>query len=139
MCDSLVELFLDSCMTGDAVKVRAALTLGVNIKASNKNGFTALHFAIWTNQPEVVDVLLEIKDSCLVGTPDVNVVNIHGDSPLHVACAMGRAWAVSRLATGPCLEVNSPGWAGMPPLTLAVRKGDQIPGCYLRLGEATYT
>ena len=121
---------LASCQTGELDRVRAAITLGVNVNVTNTQdtdkeqiGMTGLMLGIANNHSAIVDLLLAqptVDKNQTVTTADAVC---HGMSALQAACLSGQPWAVARLGREEGLEVNRQGWLGYTPLTLAAYYG----------------
>ena len=113
---TLEKLFLTAASNGEEAKLRACLTLEVNVNVQNAEKETALYIAIWHNHTDIVDILL--------AQPDIDV-NIRcedtDENPLDLACYNGDAWAVNKLAQVPGLTgVNRQGNRGQTPLITCI-------------------
>ena len=73
----------DAAMRGDAAAVRALLAERADVNAAQPDGATALHWAIYRNQPELVRALLDAG-------ADVAAVNGNGVPPLQLAAESRR-------------------------------------------------
>ena len=95
--------------------MRAALAAGADVNAPAADGATALHWAVYQEQPELVDLLL-------AAGAKADVANNLGVTPLHLAAASGQTPVVQRLlARGANPDAHSE--AGITPLLEAARTG----------------
>lgn len=73
------KIFRDAARTGNVNKLRELLPL-VNVNAREPiTNMTALHYAARAKQYDAIGVLSEAY-------PDVNIQDLNGDTPLHIAC-----------------------------------------------------
>ena len=78
----LVKRFLDAAHFNDVHEVVDMLRAGVPIDSRDKDGYTALYWAVFSNHTEIVHELLK-KGA------DVNVQNRYHWTPLHAAAQEG--------------------------------------------------
>ena len=74
----------------DAALVRALLTEGVSVDATQLGGYTALHWAAQWDDEAIADMLI-------ANDADVNAADQYGVTPLALACVNGSAAMVKRL------------------------------------------
>lgn len=74
----------------DAALVRALLTEGVSVDATQLGGYTALHWAAQWDDDAIADMLI-------ANGADVNAADQYGVTPLALACVNGSAAMVERL------------------------------------------
>ncbi|KKK96871.1 hypothetical protein LCGC14_2658440, partial [marine sediment metagenome] len=151
--DAAKRLF-EAVRKGDAKKVRALIAESpAAVRAKDRSGNTALHFAAGLDDAEMASLLL-------AKGADVNAMNTHGSTPLAVAVMAGKTKVVRQLlkhdadpnrkranadgalnhlarsthASGPALlqmlvaagvDVNIRGYPGETPLSSAVRAGNR--------------
>ncbi len=77
-------------MRGDGAAVRALLAERAEVNAAQADGATALHWAIYRNQPDLVRALLDAGAS-------VDAVNASGVPPLQLAAETGNARIIGEL------------------------------------------
>ena len=106
----------DAAMRGDTAAVSALLDQGTDVDEPQADGATALHWAIYGNQPELVALLIDAG-------ADVAVRNRAGMTPLVLAAETGSAVMVERLldAAADPLETLPNGETA---LMMAARTGD---------------
>lgn len=106
---------VDAAKKGDKAAVRALLKQGVDVKARQGDGATALHWAAYWDDRELADLLIR------AGAP-VNAENELGATPVWVACSQANVATVrTLLAAGanPNVALES----GETPLMSAARTG----------------
>jgi ankyrin repeat protein len=79
-----------SAKRADTAAVRALLSKHVDVNAPGPDGSTALYWAVYQNDAEMVDLLLRAGANATIG-------NQYGATPLLVACTNGNAAIVERL------------------------------------------
>lgn len=105
---------IDAVKQGDIKAVRALLPKS-NVNAAEVDGSTALHWAAYENQPEVVDLLIRAGGNA-------KATNRYGVTPLSLASIKGNAAILERLiAAGADPNASLPG--GETPLMTAARTG----------------
>ena len=106
----------DAAMKGDKAAVRALLLQKADVNAPQVDGATALHWAIYRDDPELVDVLVR-------GGANVKAVNRDGVTPLAMASLYGKPAIILKLlkAGADAAEV---GPNGQTVLMLAARNGN---------------
>lgn len=85
------------------------------INQPQRDGMTALHWAVFHQHPEAIERLLSAG-------ADANVQNSYGVHPLLIACQGGDPAIVESLLKAP-VDVNARGPSGETPLMLAARQG----------------
>jgi uncharacterized protein len=73
---------VDAARGGDAAAVRAGLARGANVNAAEADGTTALHWAAYRNDGEIVELLIRAG-------ADPRTANRYGVRPLSLACLNG--------------------------------------------------
>jgi len=106
----------DAAMKGDKAALRVLLQQKTDVNASQVDGATALHWAIYRDDIEMVDLLIRAG-------ANVKAVNREGVTPLAMASLYGNAGMISRLlkAGADAAEV---GPNGQTVLMLAARNGN---------------
>lgn len=74
----LVKRFIDVANSGDVNGVIGMLRVGMPINSQDKDGYSALYWAVFSDYTDVVDDLIS-------NGADVNVQNNHNWTPLHAA------------------------------------------------------
>jgi ankyrin repeat protein len=107
---------VDIVKAGDAAAVRAALQARQSADDADREGTSALHWAVSADRPDLVEVLLR-------SGANPNVKNRYGVTPLSVACENGNAVVVEALlkAGG---DPNVALVSGETPLMTAARTGN---------------
>lgn len=105
----------DAAEQRDVQGVRALLTAGVDVNATQVDGTTALHWAAYNGDAEMVAALIEAGAG-------VSSTNLYGASPLTEACAKGDA-AVAKLLLAAGADANTKLKGGETALMLAARAG----------------
>ena len=129
--------FVQYCMDGKVEEVRQAIKDGQdpNVKAEAKyQHYSILTIAVIKNLNNIVELLLAEPKI------DINWVDEHGNSALHVASYFGNSWAVAKLGNDPRSKtLNTKNKKGITPLMHAIRRGNvdcvdelvKLPGVYL--------
>ena len=74
----LIKRFIDAARFDDFNEVINMLRVGVPVNSQDKDGYSALYWAVFNDNTDVVDMLISKK-------ADVNVRNSHYWTPLHAA------------------------------------------------------
>ncbi len=106
----------DAAEQGDKASVRALLETRVDVNAAQVDGTTALHWAAYHEDVEMVGLLVRAG-------ADVNAVNRYGASALAEACTNGNAAIVKRLLESGA-DANTRMRGGETVLMLAARSGN---------------
>lgn len=106
----------DASMRGDVAAVRKLIAAKADVNAAQNDGATALHWAVYQSNQELVDVLLKAG-------ANPKVANREGATPLWIASVNGHAGIItSLLAAGADANEKLP--LGRSPLMLAARTGN---------------
>jgi ankyrin repeat protein len=105
----------DAVMRGDLVAARALITKGVDVNAHQGDGATALHWAVYRDNVEAVDMLLRAG-----AKPSPNR---EGMTPLAMAALYGNPLVVDRLLKGGA-DAKALGPNGESMVMLAARNGN---------------
>jgi ankyrin repeat protein len=106
----------DAAMKGDKAALRMLLRQNADVNASQVDGATALHWAVYKNDLEMVNLLI-------TAGARVNVTNSAGVTPIHMASLYGHAPIIERLLKAEA-DAKSRGPAGETLLMLASRNGN---------------
>ena len=106
----------DAAEAGDMATVRSLLDSGADVNAAQRNGSTALHWAIYRDDAETVDLLIDRG-------ADVTVKTREGISPLFMASLYGNVAVIQRLLDAGA-DANEAGPNTETPLMLAARNGN---------------
>ncbi len=90
----------DAAQRGDKATVRSLVLKKANVNAPQVDGSTALHWAVQSNDLELVDVLLKAGAK-------VSAANVVGATPLQLAAINGSAAMLTRLLTAG-VDPNAP-------------------------------
>ncbi len=102
---------------GDIQAVETQLDNGGNVNAAQNDGTTALAWAVYHNNDDLIDLLVNYGDGA-----DVNAPNEYGVNPLHLACMNQNADIVSKLLRAGA-EPNNNKWTGETPLMTCANTG----------------
>jgi len=105
----------DAAMRGDQKAVATLLSQRADVNASQADGATALHWAVYRDDLPMIERLL-------AGGARVNAANRHGATPLTLACINGSAAAIARLLAAGA-DPNDRGPNGETALMMASRTG----------------
>jgi ankyrin repeat protein len=106
----------DAVMKRDKTALRTLLQQKADVNALQIDGTSALHWAVYGGDLEVIDLLIKAGSS-------IDVKNREGVTPLHMASLFGNPRIISRLIAAGA-EVNQRGPAGETMLMLAARNGN---------------
>jgi ankyrin repeat protein len=107
---------IDAAKKPDIAAVRTLLKQGLDVNARGGDGATALHWAAYRDQPELVELLIKSNAA-------VNATNDLGVTPLWVATtSRGTATVAALLAAGAKPNLVPP--TGETPLMIAARTGN---------------
>jgi ankyrin repeat protein len=106
----------DAVMKRDTAALRALLQQKANVNAPQTDGATALHWAVYHDDPETVDLLI-------AAGAKVDLKNREGITPLHLASLFGNSRIIDRLIKAGA-DAKQTGPAGETMLMLAARNGD---------------
>ena len=109
------EELLDLLQAGRAAEALAAIEAGADVNASQGDGSTALHWAVYRLDEGLVEALLERG-------AQANVINAFGSSPLGEAVNAASSPLVARLLDAGA-DADSPNTDGQTALMLAARVG----------------
>lgn len=111
-----LAFFLDACRRGDVNDVIQLCQLFPDlINAADVKGFSPLIIAVYNNQPEVVDILLQ-------NGADPNAQDLSGNTALMGACFKGYVPLAEKLVAAGT-DVNLRNGQGAPALTFAATFG----------------
>ncbi|XP_046579350.1 ankyrin repeat domain-containing protein 50-like [Haliotis rubra] len=106
-----------ACLGGHVEMVKYVLSLNiVDVNSRGHFGRTPLMLAAYIGQKEVLDVVLSKGG-------DASLVDIHGDTILHLACLGGNLEIVKYVLSQNIVDVNSRGQYNRTPLMMAARRG----------------
>jgi ankyrin repeat protein len=106
----------DAVMKGDKAALRSLLKQKADVNAVQVDGATALHWAVYRDDVEAVDLLVG-------GGAKVDVKNREGITPLHMASLYGNAKIMTRLLKAGA-DPKQRGPAGETMVMLAARNGN---------------
>ena len=106
----------DAAEAGDMATVRSLLDSGADVNAAQRNGSTALHWAIYRDDAETVDLLIDRG-------ADVTVKTREGISPLFMASLYGNSVIIESLLDAGA-DANEAGPNTETPVMLAARNGN---------------
>ena len=106
---------VDAAMQNSPEEVRRLLQDGFDVNAGQADGATALHWAVYHSDIDLVQTLLEAG-------ADPTVANRNGSTPLWLASTQGSAEAIEALLDGGA-DANEALPLGRTPLMLAARSG----------------
>lgn len=106
---------VEAIKQGDVQAVRALIKSGVDVRAPEGDGATALHWAAHRDSIELMRLLID------AGAP-VRVANDLGVTPLHLAAASGNPSTI-KLLLDKRADVNVAAASGVTPLMEAARSG----------------
>ena len=104
----------DAIMRGDLAAARALVQKGADVNAAQSDGATALHWAVYRDSPEAVDLLLRAGAK--------SAANRAGITPLAMAALYGHAPLVDRLLKAGA-DAKSLGPNGETMVMFAARNG----------------
>ena len=100
----------------DRAAVRSLLDQKADVKAAQPDGATALHWAAYREDLEIVDLLIPAG-------ADVNAASEYGLTPLALACSTRNAAVVGKLLDAGA-DPNLAPWSGVTPLMTAANTGN---------------
>jgi ankyrin repeat protein len=106
----------DAAMRGDLAAVRALVAQGADVNAPQKDGATALHWAVFKGHREMVRLLLRAG-------ANPRAANREGATPLWLAAVNGDAVTIEALLEAGA-DPNEPLPLGRTPLMIAARTGN---------------
>ena len=107
---------VEAVKNDDVAAVRALLQKGANVNEPEVDGSTALHWAVYRNDIEMVEILIKAQ-------ADARAVNRYHVAPLSLACVNGNPAIVKRLLTaGADPNTSMPG--GETAVMTAARSGN---------------
>ncbi len=115
---------VDAAERGDPAAALAALAAGADVNARSLDGTTALHWAVYRDNVELVGELIDAG-------ADVNAANDFGSTPLGEAAVTGNLAVVERLLAAGA-DVDAPGPDGQTPLMVMAR-GNNVAAARLLL------
>jgi ankyrin repeat protein len=108
----------DAAMRGDKAAIRSLIQQKADINAPQPDGATAVHWAVYKNDVEMLDLLI-------AAGAQVDLKNRHGVTPLHMASLYGHPNLIERLLKAGA-DVKQRGPAGETMLMLAARNGNPL-------------
>jgi ankyrin repeat protein len=102
---------------GDIQAVSSLLDNGGNVSAAQNDGTSAIAWAVYHNNDDLVDLLVNYGDGA-----DINAPNEYGVNPLHLACMNQDAEMVSKLLRAGA-DPNNAKWTGETPLMTCANTG----------------
>ncbi|MEZ6060565.1 MAG: ankyrin repeat domain-containing protein [Planctomycetaceae bacterium] len=114
LADRATETLLRCCRSGDVQAAQSALADGADCNAADKQGQRAISVAIESGHEQVVELLLDAG---------VDPLGSGTNGPLFTAVSSGQPSCVGLLVQYGA-DPNSAGNRGVPPLEVAIRKGD---------------
>ncbi len=106
----------DAAAKGDAAAVRALIQRRADVNAAQVDGATALHWAVYLENLELVDLLIRAGAKA-------DVTNRNGITPLYLASLYGQAATIDSLVKAGA-NATMPGPNGETMLMLAARNGN---------------
>jgi uncharacterized protein len=108
------EAFYDAATMGDRETIKAMLAKNLKlVRASDENGFTALHGVAGQDEPELAELLVE-------SGADVSARNVMGMTPLHIAQYASIVEVLVRHGA----DVNARARNGWTPLHVQAQEGE---------------
>ncbi len=109
---------LNAVRVGDIEQARSLLENKADINSARSDGTSAIAWAIYNNNEDMVDLLLRYGSD----GPDVSAANDNGVSPLHLACINNNASIVAKLLRAGA-DPNAEKWTGEIPLMSCANSG----------------
>ena len=109
---------LNAVRIGDINKAKSHLDNNADVNSYRNDGTTAVAWAVYNNNEEMVDLLLRYGSD----GPDVSAANENGISPLHLACINVNATIVAKLLRAGA-DPNAKKWTGETPLLACANSG----------------
>ena len=110
--------FVRAAKSGDLEKVQSLLNNQADVNAAQKDGTSALAWAVYNNDENMVDLLLRSG----ADGADANAANEYGINPLHLACINQNNSIVRKLLRGGA-DPNRTKWTGESPLMTCANTG----------------
>jgi ankyrin repeat protein len=107
---------LGAIKSGDTVALRALIKQRADVNAAERDGTTALHYAIQRNEPETVELLIGAG-------ANVKTANRYGIAPLQMAATVGNASIIDKLLAAGA-DPNTANPDGETVLMTAARTGE---------------
>jgi uncharacterized protein len=121
---ALAASLLDAARHGDHAAAVGELERGADAKEKAPDGTTALHWAVYHDDADLVARLIKAG-------ADVNAANDYGSTPLTEAATAGDTAVIKRLLDAGA-DAKAPGKDGATPLMLMAR-GDDVEGARLMI------
>ena len=102
---------------GDMQLVSSLIDNGSSVNSAQNDGTSALAWAVYQDNEDIVDLLINTGDGA-----DVNAPNEYGINPLHLACMNQSANMVSKLLQAGA-NPNTTKWTGESPLMTCANTG----------------
>ena len=110
---------IDAIRKGDLEQVKSLLLVGADANAIEADGTSALAWAVYNNDVNMLDLLLGSSED----GADANAANDYGVTPLHLACTNQNTAIVSKLLKAGA-DPNKAKWTGETPLITCAGTGD---------------
>jgi ankyrin repeat protein len=109
---------LEAAKANDTARAFTAIDEGADVKAAAPDGSTALHYAVYNDNPALLERLL-------AKGADSKAVNQFGSTPIAEAATVGNADVIARLLDAGA-DVESPGADGQTALMIVARGGNVV-------------
>ena len=110
--------FLMAVKKGNLEQVNSLLNSGADVNTAQKDGTSALAWAVYNNNKELVDLLIRSGED----GADIDAANEYGFNPLHLACMNQNPEIISILLKAGANPNNSK-WTGESPLMTCANTG----------------
>ena len=117
----LEKTFIDACKNLDLDKVRACVTLGVDVNCEDERNNFGLLIAITLQNLDLLDILLSHPN--IEVNKRINIEGYESGNPFLEACWNGNADIVRRLLSVPGIDLNYQDSGGRSGAMWAVRRG----------------
>ena len=111
---------LNAVRIGDISNARTLLNNKADVNASRNDKTTAIAWAVYNNNEDMVDLLLRYGSD----GPDVSAANENGVAPLHLACNNNNAAIIAKLLRAGA-DPNASKWTGETPLMTCANTGSK--------------